>query len=191
MLEDRGGETDYGPLRMLDLAASRFVTWDAERKSLRLHDLEGGAVLQTFGVGQEGETPSQLMRTPDAKWLLIPGPKTNSLWQVEDGIQVLSLDAETVEFHSLTFSPGGSYMDYTRRNTLFAARSPISGNPALPGDVNADREVDVADAVLVLRFIVGAAVPTPREAKAADVTQDSALTVSDVVLLLWRMVGKG
>ncbi len=60
---------------------------------------------------------------------------------------------------------------------------------ATRGDLNLDRRVTVADAVLALRFLLGLASPTSEQMKHADLNNDGRLQITDVVLLLRLAVG--
>jgi hypothetical protein len=52
------------------------------------------------------------------------------------------------------------------------------------GDVDASGTVDVADAIRVLRFIVGVAPLTSQQAQRADVNHDETINISDAVIML-------
>jgi hypothetical protein len=65
----------------------------------------------------------------------------------------------------------------------------LPGLTSLPGDVDESGAVDVADAVLALRFIIKLYTPTPRQARAADVYPDGQITVQDAVQILTGVVG--
>jgi hypothetical protein len=60
-----------------------------------------------------------------------------------------------------------------------------------PGDIDASGVVDVADAVLGLRIIVGLADRTEERVRRGDMNGDTQLDVGDVVLILQRIVGSG
>ncbi len=51
------------------------------------------------------------------------------------------------------------------------------------GDVNGDGIVDVSDATILQKMIVGSAVLTPEQASAADVNNDDELSIIDVTLI--------
>jgi hypothetical protein len=57
------------------------------------------------------------------------------------------------------------------------------------GDVNGDAGVDVADAILVLRYIVGLAELAGEYWEQADVNGDGKVDVSDAILILRYIVG--
>lgn len=59
---------------------------------------------------------------------------------------------------------------------------------ALPGDVNGDRSVEVADIVAIISYILGDEPEGFIEA-AADVNGDSIITIADAVMVL-GMIGQ-
>lgn len=54
---------------------------------------------------------------------------------------------------------------------------------AVPGDVNSDGKVSIADAVLLQKYILGTAELTPKQAEAADLCKDGVLDAFDMVLI--------
>jgi len=59
----------------------------------------------------------------------------------------------------------------------------------LPGDVNMDEEVDVSDAILILRSIVGLVQLDGVQEIIADLDGDGKVDVNDAILLLRMIVG--
>lgn len=55
----------------------------------------------------------------------------------------------------------------------------------IPGDVNGDGKVTVADATVALRFALGLAQPTAAQLSAADIKGSGSVTVADVTLILY------
>ena len=60
-----------------------------------------------------------------------------------------------------------------------------------PGDVNGNGEVEVGDAVLILRSVVGIEVLTPEQAGRADLDKNQLVQVTDAVAILRQVVGLG
>jgi hypothetical protein len=59
----------------------------------------------------------------------------------------------------------------------------------IPGDANGDGNINVGDAILVLRSIVGLAQLDANQDSAADVNKDGKVNVSDAILILRYIVG--
>jgi hypothetical protein len=59
----------------------------------------------------------------------------------------------------------------------------------IPGDLNADGRVDVADVVWILEFSTGRIEITPEQVTVGDLNEDGGIDVRDAVLLLRRIVG--
>ncbi len=57
----------------------------------------------------------------------------------------------------------------------------------IPGDINADGQLNVADYLLLTQFVLGYKLPSASESQAADMNQDGVLNAGDMVLLS-RMV---
>ena len=57
------------------------------------------------------------------------------------------------------------------------------------GDVNGDGKIDVSDAIMVLRNIVGLVELTPAQELATDVNGDGKIDVSDAIMILRYIVG--
>lgn len=58
----------------------------------------------------------------------------------------------------------------------------------LPGDVNGDGRVTIADVVLAIRIFLGAITPTPDQFLAADFNGDGTVTLDDIRALLRQVV---
>lgn len=73
---------------------------------------------------------------------------------------------------------------------VFVASDVFAGaSQPLPGDVNTDGVVNVADAVLVLRIAVGLYLPQDAQKAAGDINEDGEVSVADAVLILRKSVG--
>ena len=59
-----------------------------------------------------------------------------------------------------------------------------------PGDVDGNGEIEVLDAVLILKFIVKLEEPSTVQSQAADVSGDGAIGIRDVILVLRFAVGQ-
>jgi hypothetical protein len=93
-----------------------------------------------------------------------------------------------------------TYLAYDPETGTLSARTPTlspfvvaigpGAAPTLPlGDVNRDTNIDVSDAVLALRHIVGAADLTDEQLRLGDVNRDGELDVTDAAQILKRVVG--
>ena len=80
-----------------------------------------------------------------------------------------------------TLQSEGITIDYKPQNIL--------GDECTYGDLNADGDVNVADAILVLRSIVGLVSLEPYQALIADVNGDGNVNVGDAILILRYIVG--
>jgi hypothetical protein len=75
---------------------------------------------------------------------------------------------------------------------LSAGTDPLDGGDVpLPGDMNFDGLVNLADYLLLTRFLLGttATPPTPRELYAGDLNVNAELYVGDLVLLVRTVLG--
>lgn len=72
--------------------------------------------------------------------------------------------------------------------TVFIARFSF-GEQHIPGDVDANGEVDVNDAILVLRCMMGVLELTPEQLSAADVTGDELIRLDDAITILRTAMG--
>lgn len=67
--------------------------------------------------------------------------------------------------------------------------SKLSIENYVKGDVNGDNDVDIADAVCIVNYVVGK--PTPAfNAKAADANSDGDIDIADAVHIVNYVVGK-
>ncbi len=68
--------------------------------------------------------------------------------------------------------------------TLPAAQVDILGIPPLPGDVNLDGEINVADAILLMQYLAGSKELSSTQLKAANVNKDGNVNVGDAVIIM-------
>jgi hypothetical protein len=61
--------------------------------------------------------------------------------------------------------------------------------PVAYGDLNSDGKIDVSDAILLLRSIVGLVQLTPAQEQCADVNEDGVVNVADAIAILRHIVG--
>lgn len=61
--------------------------------------------------------------------------------------------------------------------------------PSLPGDVNGSGEVDVADALLTMRYAMGIVDLTPEQILLADVSGNGVVEVSDALIIMRMAMG--
>jgi hypothetical protein len=67
--------------------------------------------------------------------------------------------------------------------------SPEPTPPVILGDVSGDQKINLADAILVLRFSLKQAVPTATQLSSADVDGDGRVTLADAMLVLRYALG--
>lgn len=141
-------------------------------------------VLETLQINpsavslKPGETQAFTL-TPNvtATWTLLKGDGTLS----SDGLYTAPIPITVV--HTATVSA---------KDTLGREASAIvtlEPPPCSPGDVDSNGKLDVNDAILALRFIVGAQVPTPAQKGCADIVSGGTLDVTDVIKILRKVVG--
>lgn len=96
---------------------------------------------------------------------------------------------EAIERTAVDLGPAGKDSEYGHgRVDAWAAVSYVI-DTGLLGDVNLDKDVNVTDAVFVLRTVVDLEELSPEQATAADVIKDGNVDVSDAVKIL-RVVAK-
>jgi hypothetical protein len=66
---------------------------------------------------------------------------------------------------------------------------PTTPQPPMLGDVNGDQKVDVQDAILALRAVIGLSSLTSAQRDIADIKWDQQVTIQDVILLLQIAAG--
>ncbi|MBQ2110785.1 MAG: hypothetical protein II191_03475 [Clostridia bacterium] len=71
--------------------------------------------------------------------------------------------------------------------TVLIAR--FTGGEALPGDVDADGEVSVADALLALRSAMGVLELSPEQTGAADMNGDGTVSIDEALVILRKAMG--
>jgi len=115
--------------------------------------------------------------------------KESSLDVYVDGSLILTSTNQLIDttFGGIGFaaSTGGTHDCYEIDNVSIDKIEPI-----LYGDANGDKTVDVGDAILVLRNIVGLETNLqPQQLQAANVSADTAVDVGDAMLILQKIVG--
>lgn len=88
--------------------------------------------------------------------------------------------------------PGKSYRFYAvavDRAGNEVASATVYGAPGLPGDLDGDGAVTVADAVLAFRVALGLEAATPRYRALGDLTGDGRVTIADALEIVNRAVG--
>ncbi len=100
------------------------------------------------------------------------------------------------EFIDTDTQPGSTYSYYlTAMNIMGLVSSPsdtvtVTIPGGLPGDVNADSNLDVLDIVLLVNFILGNDVPNDYEQQSGDMNGDGNLDVLDIVLIVNIILGE-
>jgi hypothetical protein len=98
--------------------------------------------------------------------------------------QVANPDPKKTYYIEVTNQKPGS------RDFSFALNGTLSP-PAteVTGDLNGDRQVNVTDVILALRFVVGLQTPDARQTQLADLNADGAITITDALAILRKSVG--
>lgn len=83
----------------------------------------------------------------------------------------------------------GSYPASPNQGYGYGLVDVAKGLPLPSGDINGDGAVNVGDAIMLLRSIVGLLTLTPRQVAAADVCADGKIDVGDAITILRYIVG--
>ena len=88
----------------------------------------------------------------------------------------------------------GSYESYLRLvtgggNAGLPVSMFVSGDPSLPGDINADESVNIQDIIFLINFILGLDEPDTDEFSAADINDDGSLNIQDIILITNIIIG--
>jgi subtilisin family serine protease len=108
-------------------------------------------------------------------------------WDIMDVRQALTATARE-DGH--TGIPPNAQFGYGKLDVLEALRAAETPGP-LPGDVNGDNEVDIADAQLAIQYVLETAAPIPGQEYLADMNRDGAIDVTDVVLIVRAALATG
>ena len=65
----------------------------------------------------------------------------------------------------------------------------VSSNPALPGDINGDAQVNIQDIIFLINFILDIEDPDSNQFSSADMNGDSVLNIQDVILIVNSILG--
>ena len=79
--------------------------------------------------------------------------------------------------------------DKTKAKLVVKFSGTNQGTSVLVGDSNEDSEVDIADAVNIVNYVVGKTTPAFND-KAADVNNDGVVDIADAVRIVNLVVGK-
>jgi hypothetical protein len=116
----------------------------------------------------------------------------------ESGAVYLDALHPSAEISAAGLSEGSAVVHFQvwdHLGTLQEQRIPVeigkaSSEPIL-GDLNDDQKINVQDATLSLKIVVGVLQPTPEQQIADDVNQDGKLNVQDTTQILRMAVGLG
>lgn len=95
-------------------------------------------------------------------------------------------DAKTVEKTNSTRAGKISHTCSVCGDTYFEIPDPLE---RMPGDVNGDRKVNIADVTVLRRFIAGYIDEDKIDFRSADVTEDDKITVGDILETLKLLAG--
>jgi WD40 repeat protein len=198
------------------LLSAQIWVWDYLKEEVvkvhkidDLYDMEGTAAFTSDGeilIAAQGFASPVLTLEDAAR------PQTSlKFWDVNTGAAKGSFnDDPNWRTIFVTPSPDGRAFAYLHSGgPLFVARNPYapagsvplplyeSGELPLPsepdnstpGDLNGDGRVNVQDATIALRVIVGLSTATPAQKAAGDVNHDGEMSVADAILILHRAVG--
>ncbi len=152
-----------------------------DMREIVLTDAEAGIGVK---VESEGEVAFSLLHYTDVElknathpWELAEGGNVYAHFDaLQRGIGNGSCGSGTGTLSEYQVPSSGTY-SYKLR---FTPLTDISTSPAVPGDVNGDTSVDVADVTAVVSMILGTASSTD----AGDVNADGVIDVSDVTMLV-------
>lgn len=119
--------------------------------------------------------------------ILVPEPFVNYPITVNGTIQVPDT-AITENTITITWPLLAAFNGSGQPTGIQAQQLHLSVAP-LPGDVNLDGQVTVADATLLLRWILGLTDLTPQQLAAADVNGAAGVKLADVTLILRKAIG--
>jgi WD40 repeat protein len=110
-----------------------------------------------------------------------------NIWRVSDGQLLHTYDEETdPSIVHFTVSQNNRYFAYIKGDqSTVVARNPLF----IAGDADEDAKVDVNDAVVTLRSVVGVVELTPLQKAMADYNEDETVDVRDTVGILRKTVG--
>lgn len=164
------------------------IRFSPDGTSLSVSHADGALRLWSF----EGSAQPQMLRG----WGMAPPGWSAYVIHTDDRLEFRSLDGQILhaydegvtQLRNLVFTEDGRRYAFSRDNgEMVVAASPLvpSGRK---GDVNQDGSSDIADAVLCLRMIVGLFDASESQWWEADLDGNGTVTVTDVVLLLKRIL---
>jgi outer membrane protein assembly factor BamB len=169
-------------------------------------DPETGEIRWRFTTGEQGEEPGAIASSPavGGDGTIYFGCDNGSVYAVgPDGklrsrfaVEATEVPGATVAvISSPTLGPDGTLYIGANDGYLYAFNDRTE---PLPGDLNQDGRVLIGDAMLALRYVVGAVRLTPAQLKAADVYPgrrkdgshgDGTVGITDVIRILRFTVG--
>ena len=188
-LKGREGDTVIIPVNLekANLVAGGDLTITYDPDVLAFQEVKKGELLPSGAFVVVSNMPA-----PGRISISIAGSQTIGQ---QDG-KLLELVFEASEFRidqdnrtDLTFSVGslsdvsGNLIGAFRENGSFVLQL------GLPGDVNQDENISSADAIIVLRAVVGLATLDATQQVLADVNEDGRINAGDAVLILRKAVG--
>ncbi len=155
--------------------------------SLNRNIIEGGTLPDDgFTVTNVGAAPLNYYVTSDAAWASVTPV---------NGVNTGALDALTIEYDVSGLSEG-NHTASIDVNDAAATNSPQTltvfltvGDPPIPGDLDADGDVDLADHGLFQACQSGVAIPAPPGCDAAKLDADNDVDSNDIALFLGCMSG--
>jgi len=137
----------------------------------------------------DADSDGQTNQTEAENGTLTPNPDT-------DGDGLVDAD-ELLLYGTSPASPDTDGDGVDDGAEIAAGTNPLdAADFSLPGDINVDGQVDVADYLLLSQYVLGVKTPTPAEHTAGDMNQDGVLNAGDLVILsrtilvlVWNSLG--
>ena len=130
---------------------------------------------------------------PTASTPVVTGVEEGGVYDLADGAvkvtwtttsATATLDGEPFEKNSEVTSLGEHTLVITNDNVVVTIHFAITDSNLIPGDMDGDKDVTVADALAVLRIAAKLVPETQDSLRIADMDSDGAITVSDALRVL-------
>jgi hypothetical protein len=122
-------------------------------------------------------------KLPGGDWVIDWGGSPYVTELAPSGKRVFRLTFGDFSTYRVAPVPFGTLSRSDLRNGM-DAQFPRSARACQPGNLDGDGEINVSDALLLLRSITGLTRLDPDQTRAADVNQDHRVNISDVLLIL-------
>ena len=117
-------------------------------------------------------------------WVLAEGAEVNSGTIIRINFKLLDEGKSDLNFSNVHISPEGVVIEKISSGSLTAIKDEV-----VKGDITGNGEINVQDAVLVMRYILNNGELSDRQKLAADVNNDGVVNIHDVVLIVRYALG--